>query len=74
VFTPEEVVVFVREQMQKHGDAQKCCQVSGYAVAVFLIAELLNFALTVCQLLAGVPPVRVISCQLPLLFGYFAFI
>jgi serine/threonine protein phosphatase PrpC len=29
VYTPEEVVVFVREQMIKHGDAQKCCQVRG---------------------------------------------
>jgi serine/threonine protein phosphatase PrpC len=27
VFSPEEVVVFVREQMLKHADAQRCCQV-----------------------------------------------
>ena len=27
VYTPEEVVGFVTEQMTKHGDAQKCCQV-----------------------------------------------
>jgi len=27
VYTPEEVVHFVKENMLKHGDAQKCCQV-----------------------------------------------
>ena len=27
VYTPEEVVHFVRDNMSKHGDAQKCCQV-----------------------------------------------
>lgn len=26
VFTPEEVVIFVRESMEKHGDTQRCCQ------------------------------------------------
>ena len=26
VYTPEEVVHFVKENMLKHGDAQKCCQ------------------------------------------------
>jgi len=28
VFSPEEVVNFVRTHMLRHGDAQKCCQVS----------------------------------------------
>ncbi len=28
VFTPEEVVVFVRDNMEKHGDTQRCCQVT----------------------------------------------
>jgi serine/threonine protein phosphatase PrpC len=28
VFTPEEVVTFVKADMEKHGDAQRCCQVS----------------------------------------------
>lgn len=27
VFTPEEVVNFVRDNMQRHGDTQRCCQV-----------------------------------------------
>ena len=27
VFTPEDVVSCVRANMEKHGDAQKCCQV-----------------------------------------------
>lgn len=27
VFTPEEVVTFVRTNMEKHGDTQRCCQV-----------------------------------------------
>lgn len=27
VFTPEEVVTFVRGSMEKHGDTQRCCQV-----------------------------------------------
>ncbi len=26
VFTPEEVVAFVRASMEKHGDTQRCCQ------------------------------------------------
>ena len=26
VFTPDEVVTFVKENMEKHGDAQRCCQ------------------------------------------------
>jgi serine/threonine protein phosphatase PrpC len=26
VFTPEEVVTFVRTNMEKHGDSQRCCQ------------------------------------------------
>jgi serine/threonine protein phosphatase PrpC len=30
VFSPEEVVVFVREQMLKHADAQRCCQVRAF--------------------------------------------
>lgn len=28
VFSPEDVVQFVRSNIEKHGDAQKCCQVS----------------------------------------------
>jgi protein phosphatase 2C family protein 2/3 len=28
VFSPEEVVDFVRTHMIRHGDAQKCCQVN----------------------------------------------
>ena len=27
VFSPEEVVTFVKAHVDKHGDAQKCCQV-----------------------------------------------
>lgn len=27
VFSPEEVVAFVKDQMLKHADAQRCCQV-----------------------------------------------
>lgn len=27
VYTPEEVVTFVRANMEKHGDTQRCCQV-----------------------------------------------
>lgn len=28
VYTPEEIVTFVRNSMEKHGDTQRCCQVS----------------------------------------------
>ena len=34
VYTPAEVVTFVRDQMLKHGDAQKCCQVRCSSVVV----------------------------------------
>jgi len=27
VYSPEEVVKFVKENMEKHGDTQRCCQV-----------------------------------------------
>jgi protein phosphatase 2C family protein 2/3 len=27
VYTPEEVVSFVKNGMEKHGDTQRCCQV-----------------------------------------------
>lgn len=26
VYTPEEVVTFVKQSMEKHGDTQRCCQ------------------------------------------------
>ena len=28
VYSPEEIVQFVRASMEKHGDTQRCCQVS----------------------------------------------
>jgi serine/threonine protein phosphatase PrpC len=34
VFSPEEVVVFVREQMLKHADAQRCCQVRALVICL----------------------------------------
>lgn len=30
VFTEAEVVTFVKRQMEDHGDAQKCCEVSHF--------------------------------------------
>lgn len=37
VYTPEEVVVFVREQMLRHGDAQKCCQVKYFCCVILVL-------------------------------------
>lgn len=34
VFTPEEVTTFVKENMEKHGDTQRCCQV-GMMIRIF---------------------------------------
>ena len=39
VFSPEEVVVFVKDNMLKHGDTQRCCQAS---YSMFFDSALLN--------------------------------
>ena len=41
VFTPEEVVTFVKETMQQHGDAQKCCTVSS-KLKIFMANNKIN--------------------------------
>ena len=37
VYTPEEIVAFVREAMETHGDTQLCCQVSNHTSIYFTI-------------------------------------
>lgn len=41
VYSPLEVVNFVKEQMLEHGDAQKCCQVC-YSVCALMRTTLVN--------------------------------
>ena len=36
VFTPEEVTTFVKENMEKHGDTQRCCQVSEFLCIIVI--------------------------------------
>jgi serine/threonine protein phosphatase PrpC len=35
VFTPEDVIQFVKTDMESHGDSQKCCQVSQAVIFAF---------------------------------------
>jgi protein phosphatase 2C family protein 2/3 len=38
VYTPEEIVTFVKNGMEKHGDTQRCCQVENvFSLHLFLI-------------------------------------
>lgn len=43
VFTPEEAVAFVRTSMEKHGDTQRCCQVSLPYASLLIYVMLILF-------------------------------
>ena len=38
VYTPEDIITFIKTNMEKHGDTQKCCQVCRYNIYIYIYA------------------------------------